>query len=126
MGPSLSEGITPVPDLPELTPEETGAVAAERIAREVEMTPEERGVAAAEKIAKGIEQTAAEKTIEDLKPNQFDMGQLTKLLGSSKSNKDEEEKEQTIPFASTVSFGGNLPSLPSGLPRNSGLGRRTS
>jgi lysozyme len=126
MGPSLSEGITPVPDLPELTPEETGAVAAERIAREVGMTPEERGVAAAEKIAKGIEQTAAEKTVEDLKPNQFDMGQLTKLLGSSKSNKDEEEKEQTIPFASTVSFGGNLPSLPSGLPRNSGLGRRTS
>jgi len=124
LGKDLSEATTPMPDFPVMTPEETGAAAAEKIAQEAGMTPEERGVAAAEKIAKGIEQTAAEKTVKDLKPNQFDMEQFTKLLGGSKSKKDEEE--QTIPFASSVSFGGNLPSLPSGLPRNSGLGRRTS
>ena len=124
LGKNLSEAATPMPDFPAMTPEETGVAAAEKIAQEAGMTPEERGVAAAEKIAKGIEQTAAEKTVEDLKPNQFDMEQFTKLLGGAKSKKDEEE--QTIPFASSVSFGGNLPSLPSGLPRNSGLGRRTS
>jgi hypothetical protein len=109
-----------------MTPEETGAAAAERIAQEVEMTPEERGVAAAEKIAKGIEQTAAEEAVVDTKPNQFNMEQFAKLLGNSKTKKNEEKEKETIPFASTVNFSGNLPSLPSGLPRNSGLGRRTS
>ena len=123
MGPSLSEGITPVPDLPELSPEETGAATAERIAREAGMTPEERGVAAAEKIADGIQETAAEEAVSDIKPNQFNIEQFTKLLGGPKKKKDEEE--ETIPFASSVSFSGNLPNLPSGLPRNSGLGRRT-
>ena len=80
-----------------------------------EDSPEAIGKAAAENIAKGIEQTTLEKTVEELK-----------LLGSSKSKKNEDEQEQTIPFASSVSFGGNIPSLPSGLPRNSGLGRRIS
>jgi hypothetical protein len=107
-----------------MTPEETGAAAAERIAQEVEMTPEERGVAAAEKIAKGIEETAAQEPVVEAKPNQFDIEKMTKLLTSSKNKKDKEE--ETIPFASAVNFSGNLPSIPSGLPRNSGLGRRVS
>lgn len=119
----LSEAMTPMPDFPAMTPEETGVATAKRIAQEVEMTPEERGAAAAGKIAKGIEQTAAEKAVADIKPNQFNIEQFTKLLGGSKT---EDEEEETIPFADAVSFSGNLPSLPSGLPRNSGLGRRTS
>jgi hypothetical protein len=132
-----SEALTPLPDSPEEagakaaeqvakdmeTPEGRGKADAERIAREMESkklepaegSPEAVGKAAADKIAKSIEQTTLEKTVEELK-----------LLGSSKSKKKEDEEEQTIPFASSVSFTGNLPSLPSGLPRNSGLGRRTS
>ena len=124
LGKDLSEAATPMPDFPVMTPEETGAATAERIAQEAGMTPEERGVAAAEKIAEGIQETAAEEAVSDIKPNQFNIEQFTKLLGGPKKKKDEEE--ETIPFASSVSFSGNLPRVPSGLPRTSGLGRRTS
>jgi GH24 family phage-related lysozyme (muramidase) len=87
LGKDLSEASTPMPDFPE-------------------MTPEERGVAAAEGIAKSIEEVTSPE----------------KAAGT----KGQKQEEETIPFASSVSFSGNLPSLPSGLPRNSGLGRRTS
>jgi len=87
LGKDLSEAATPIPDFPE-------------------MTPEERGVAAAEGVAKSIEEVTLPEKVED--------------------TKESKQEEETIPFASTVSFSGNLPSLSSGLPRNSGLGRRTS
>lgn len=87
LGKDLSEAATPMPDFPE-------------------MTPEERGVVATEGIAKSVEEVT--------------------LPEKATGTKEPKQEEETIPFASTVSFSGNLPSLPSGLPRNSGLGRRTS
>lgn len=117
----MSEAVTPMPDAPSESPEEVGAGVAKRIAAEMEMTPEERGVNAAKRVAESIE-NAASKPVESSAGNKFDLESFTKLLSGPKKKGDEEE-EESIPFADSVSFSGNIPRVPSGLPRNSGLGR---
>lgn len=129
-GGGISEAITPEPDIPKTTPEETGSAVAEQIARDVGSTPEERGVDAAEKIARSIEKGAISQTKAVAGEEEvFDFGKFAKGLGETK--KEQEEEELGIPFADASnfetglpSFVSNVPKVSSGLASNPGLGNR--
>jgi len=120
-------GLTPES---ELIPEQRGAKVAEDIASKIDLTPEERGAAVAKRIAEGIE-AGAEDKVETKNKGSFDFGKLATGLGdmlpkkeSGKAKEKAKEQEDTIPFARSVNFSGDIPKVPSGLPANRGLGRR--
>jgi lysozyme len=121
---SLSEAITPEPDLPslpaesELTPEQKGAKVAEDIANDIGVAPEERGVEAAKRIAKSIEagaETKSEVAVADEGVSKdFNFEEFSK--GLAKTKKEQGEEDLGIPFAKAANFKTNLPSIASGLP----------
>lgn len=139
-----SEALTPLPDSPEEagakaaekvakdleTPEGRGKADAERIAREMEPkepepaegTPEAKGKAAAEKIAKDVE-TKKDKPTSAMEEVAKAFAQPEKKEEPVKEEKDKEEKDKE-PLMKGVYFNSpTLGAVVSGLKRGAGLGR---
>jgi len=113
--PITSEALTPLPD----SPEETGAKAAEQVAKNME-TPEEAGKTAAEKIAKNVEDKKDQPDMSLAKAFE-DLAKGFTQEGSQEKTQAKEEK----PIMKNVTF--NTPVtgvIQSGLRRRSGLGAR--
>lgn len=126
----LSQTSTPVPSAPALSPEEAGEAAAYQVAEDIGKTPEQRGSEAAQKIADEFMDTKKTAVVET-KEKAADTDLMEKLLTlfkesqSAKEPDKEEEEEPGIAFASTTSFSGAPKAVQSGLPRASGLGRKS-
>ena len=52
------------------------------------------------------------------------MVEFNYINGFPEAKEKAKEQEDTIPFARSVNFSGDIPKVPSGLPANRGLGRR--